>query len=158
MRLIIGCMKPTASAFGTTAGEMIAVAPTRDGRWISASGWGKGPVRFSPDEPYGVGPDVERSKRLEAIEQFVAAETATLRAPIVHDGLTLCPVQSIDALLDDPQVRARGTFVAVADPELDEVLLVDVVPRFSRTPGRIRHAAPRLDEHRDTILRDWLGA
>jgi crotonobetainyl-CoA:carnitine CoA-transferase CaiB-like acyl-CoA transferase len=32
----------------------------------------------------------------------------------------------------------------------------NVVPKFSRTPGSIRHAGPRLGEHTREIYADWL--
>ncbi len=30
------------------------------------------------------------------------------------------------------------------------------MPRLSETPGEIRHLGPRLGEHSDDVLRDWL--
>ena len=43
-------------------------------------------------------------------------------------------------IVADPQYRARGTLVRVPDDELGSVLMADVHPRLSATPGRIRHA------------------
>ena len=38
-----------------------------------------------------------------------------------------------------------------------EVPMTGVVPRFSATPGAIRHAGPRLGEHTDEVLAELLG-
>jgi crotonobetainyl-CoA:carnitine CoA-transferase CaiB-like acyl-CoA transferase len=38
-----------------------------------------------------------------------------------------------------------------------EVPMTGVVPRFSATPGKIRHAGPRLGEHTDEVLGELLG-
>jgi hypothetical protein len=32
-----------------------------------------------------------------------------------------------------------------------------VVPKFSRTPGAVRHTGPRIDQDRESILADWLA-
>ena len=38
-----------------------------------------------------------------------------------------------------------------------EVPMTGVVPRFTATPGTIRHAGPRLGEHTEEVLADILG-
>ena len=30
------------------------------------------------------------------------------------------------------------------------------MPRLSETPGEIRHLGPRLSEHSEEVLKDWL--
>jgi crotonobetainyl-CoA:carnitine CoA-transferase CaiB-like acyl-CoA transferase len=46
-------------------------------------------------------------------------------------------------ILEDPHYRARETIVETEDG----VVLHNVVPRLSGTPGAIRGPAPRLGEH-----------
>ena len=46
----------------------------------------------------------------------------------------------IAQILADEQYRARGTLVRVPDEETGGVLLADVQPKLSGTPGAIRHA------------------
>ena len=45
----------------------------------------------------------------------------------------------------------------VADEELGQIRMQDVVGMLSRTPGRIRRAGPRLGEHNRDILVGQLG-
>jgi crotonobetainyl-CoA:carnitine CoA-transferase CaiB-like acyl-CoA transferase len=67
-----------------------------------------------------------------------------------HD-VGFSPINDIAAVFADPQLIARDAFVSVPDSELGEVRMQNVVPRFSLTPGAVRHAGPALGEHNDAI-------
>jgi crotonobetainyl-CoA:carnitine CoA-transferase CaiB-like acyl-CoA transferase len=66
--------------------------------------------------------------------------------------VTATPIYEIDQLLDDPHVQARGVFVEVPDDEAGSVLMHNVIPRLSDTPGRLRSAAPSLGQHTHSVL------
>ncbi len=66
------------------------------------------------------------------------------------------PVYHTPRILSDPQFRARGNIVVVHDAELGAIPMPGIVPRFSRTPGQIRHAGPRLGEHNETVYGELL--
>jgi crotonobetainyl-CoA:carnitine CoA-transferase CaiB-like acyl-CoA transferase len=55
-------------------------------------------------------------------------------------------------LLDDPHVQARGVLVQAPDAEAGSVVMHNVVPRLSDTPGSLRLPAPALGEHTREIL------
>ena len=77
-------------------------------------------------------------------------ERHTLEENLAHFGaldVTVGPVLSVDQLMQDRHVRERQVLVDVPDPEVGSVTMHNVFPRLSRTPGRIRTAAPRLGEH-----------
>jgi crotonobetainyl-CoA:carnitine CoA-transferase CaiB-like acyl-CoA transferase len=63
--------------------------------------------------------------------------------------LTIGPVYDVVDALEDEHYRARETIVEM---EEDGVVLHNVVPRLSRTPGAIRRAAPDLGEHNAEIF------
>jgi crotonobetainyl-CoA:carnitine CoA-transferase CaiB-like acyl-CoA transferase len=63
-------------------------------------------------------------------------------------------VSDVPALFSDPHLEARQSLVSVEDPVLGPMRLVNVVPRFSRTPGRVRSTGPELGEHTDEVLRE----
>ncbi|MGH2375167.1 MAG: CaiB/BaiF CoA transferase family protein [bacterium] len=67
------------------------------------------------------------------------------------------PVYHTPRILSDPQFRARGNIVVVQDAELGAIPMPGIVPRFSRTPGQIRHAGPRLGEHNETVYGELLN-
>lgn len=66
--------------------------------------------------------------------------------------VTATPVYDVDQLLDDPHVQARGVFVEAPDAEMGSVLMHNVIPRLSDTPGQIRAPAPNLGEHTRAIF------
>jgi crotonobetainyl-CoA:carnitine CoA-transferase CaiB-like acyl-CoA transferase len=69
-----------------------------------------------------------------------AAALAALDGAEVPSAL----VNSVRDLFEDPQVKARENIVAVPEPVLGTVRLPGVVPRLSRTPGRVRHPGRRV--------------
>lgn len=68
------------------------------------------------------------------------------------------PLNNIADIFGDRQFHARRNMVAIDDVQTGDTIMVpNVVPRLSRTPGRIKHLGPRLGEHTEEILRDMLG-
>jgi formyl-CoA transferase len=45
----------------------------------------------------------------------------------------------------------------VPHPKLGSILMQNVIPRLSETPGRIDHAGPELGEHNEEIYLRELG-
>ena len=66
--------------------------------------------------------------------------------------VTAIPVYEIDQLIADPHVHARGVLVEAPDEEAGSVLMHNIIPRLSETPGRLRSAAPSLGQHNAEIL------
>ena len=63
------------------------------------------------------------------------------------------PILGLDAVLDDPQVKARGLLHDVAYPGMSQAVPLAATPvRLSGTPGEIRQRAPTPGEHTDEIL------
>jgi len=67
-------------------------------------------------------------------------------------GVPCSPVNSIDAVLDLPQVRHRQMVVDVPRDDLPGLRLPGVAIKLSETPGTVRTPPPRLGEHTDEIL------
>jgi crotonobetainyl-CoA:carnitine CoA-transferase CaiB-like acyl-CoA transferase len=86
----------------------------------------------------------------ELIGGFIAQRT--LEENLAHFGrheVTVGPVLNVDQLMQHPHVKEREVLVEVPDPELGTVVMHNVFPRLSRTPGRIRTVAPKIgqDQH-----------
>ena len=88
---------------------------------------------------------IETRTRSEVLAVFAEAEAAA------------APVYDVRDAFDDLHFEARGNLAPVSDPDLGEIRMQNVTPKLSRTPGSIRHAGPRLGQHTELILRDWLG-
>jgi succinyl-CoA:(S)-malate CoA-transferase subunit B len=68
------------------------------------------------------------------------------------------PLNNIADVFGDRQFHARRNMVSIDDEQTGDTIMVpNVVPRLSRTPGRIKHLGPRLGEHTEEILKDMLG-
>ena len=64
------------------------------------------------------------------------------------------PVNSLDDLLNDPQLEATGFWKMVEHPSEGALRMPDIPPRFSKTPPEIRRLQPRLGEHSVEVLRE----
>lgn len=88
-----------------------------------------------------------------AVADFIAARSLADNMAIFEKAeVTANPVYEIDQLLDDPHVQERGVIVEAPDEEAGSVLMHNVIPRLSETPGRLRFAAPTLGQHTHEIL------
>jgi formyl-CoA transferase len=66
-------------------------------------------------------------------------------------------VNSIADVFADPQVAARENLVPVPDGNGEEVRMVGVLPKLSRTPGRIRHGGRSLGADNEEVYGELLG-
>ncbi len=73
---------------------------------------------------------------------------ATLQAADIPAG----PVQSYDAVLADPQVRAREMVAEIGHPGAGRMAVLGIPVKLSATPGDLRRPAPRLGEHNGEVL------
>jgi crotonobetainyl-CoA:carnitine CoA-transferase CaiB-like acyl-CoA transferase len=62
------------------------------------------------------------------------------------------PVQDFAAIVDDPQVAHNELLTTVKHPNGDDLRVVGVPMRFSRTPGAIRSGPPAVGQHTDEVL------
>ena len=75
------------------------------------------------------------------------------------DGIDVpcAKVQRIDEVLADPQIQARGMVVEQQHPRYGTLRTYGVVPKFSRTPARVRGPAPDMGQHNDAVYGGQLG-
>ncbi|MBK5268407.1 MAG: CoA transferase [Acidimicrobiia bacterium] len=66
------------------------------------------------------------------------------------------PVNTMAEVTVDPQLFARDSLIRRAYADIGEVLMPGVVPKFSATPGHVRHAGPAIGEHTREILAELL--
>lgn len=67
------------------------------------------------------------------------------------------PINSIADIFEDPQFRARDQLVTVQDPEVGEITIPGVVPKLSKTPGRIKTLGQGLGASNGDIYGKLLG-
>ncbi len=83
--------------------------------------------------------------------------TAQWIADLERVGVPCGPINSIDAVFADPQVRARCMQIELAHPLAGSVPMVANPLRLSATPVSYRSAPPTLGAHTRAVLEEKLG-
>ena len=101
--------------------------------------------------------NTDRVRNIDACDtivgEFIAGRTLAENMAIFEAAeVTANPVYEIDQLLADPHVQARGVLVEAPDDEAGSVLMHNIIPRLSETPGRMRNAAPALGLDSRSVL------
>jgi formyl-CoA transferase len=104
-----------------------------------------------------LGTDRGRVRRAAELDEAIAAWTRTRTADGVvaalrDFGIPVSRINSIADIVADPQFQAREMVVEVEDPRLERPLLVPgIVPKLSRTPGRVPALAPPLGADTEAV-------
>ncbi len=83
--------------------------------------------------------------------------TPEVMEQLIPAGGVVGPVYDAAKIAEDPHYLAREDIIEVDDPQLGHTKMVGVVPKFSATPGAVKHAGPTLGEHNRHIYGSWLG-
>ena len=144
---------------------------TRDGKWVAIAGSAQSifeRICRALERPELIADPRFRDNRIRmenaaeldaelqsAIERFDL--DALIRRFEQHEA-AVAPVNNVAQIFNDPHYAARQNITAVPDEELGGPLrMQNVVGNFSRTPGAIRRAGPRLGEHNREVLVEELG-
>jgi len=179
---LFGLTGPLALAYdrlglvtGRHGGRLPYVAPrnsyrTSDERWVALSGTSQSVAdrifaaierpelvsdpRFATNEAR-----LDNIEELDAIlAEWIGEHTLqeVMAAFEAHEAAA-SPIYDVQQIFADMQFRARGTMVRVEDEDLGDVILPDVQPRLSETPGRHRHAGLPLGAANREVLAGELG-
>ena len=72
-------------------------------------------------------------------------------------GLPCGPVNTVDRVFEDPQVRHRGMTIAMPHPAGADAPLIGSPLKLSETPVSYRRPPPTLGQHTDEVLEQLLG-
>jgi len=140
-----------------------------DGRWLAVAirddpDWG----RFSPL----LGPEIASDPRFagaagrldhpDELDRAVSAWASTLpatdaEAKLLLLGVPAAVVLTMGEVVATRHLAERDFFVDVEQPDVGRQRMAGLVPRFSRTPLRMRMPSARHGEHSRQVLRDLLG-
>jgi crotonobetainyl-CoA:carnitine CoA-transferase CaiB-like acyl-CoA transferase len=101
----------------------------------------------------------ERGKNAEALGQILYDEfhkwpTQEILARMVAEDVPCGPVNSLEAVLDDPQVRHNEAIIELEHPVAGRMRQAKPAARFDRTPAQVRSAPPLHGEHTEEVLRE----
>lgn len=76
---------------------------------------------------------------------------------LVAAAIPCGPVNNMEHLFADPQVKHRNMIAEVPHPTIGTLRLTGIPIKYSETPGTIRRHPPLLGEHTDEVLAGVLG-
>lgn len=144
--------------------------PTRDGKWIAIActtdkmfsrlAHAMGRPELAAADAYG--PQDRRLAARETVDRLVAAWTGSLTREEVLDvclagEVPAGPLNTIEDIFDDPQVDARHNLVTLDVPGIGPVVVPNVIPKLSATPGEIIAPGPALGDANEAIYGKLLG-
>jgi formyl-CoA transferase len=137
-----------------TADRPIAIAVANQKLWIN---FGKlvGKEEWLEDPRFESNPKrVEnRDALLPLIEEMFAQKTCDQWMELLVGAAIPCgPVNDMQHLFADPQVKHRGMIAEVPHPTIGTLRLGGIPIKYSETPGAIRRHPPLLGEHTDEVL------
>jgi len=75
---------------------------------------------------------------------------------LLKHGIPVGAINTIDQVVEPPQVKARDMIVESEHPMAGKVKSVGVPVKLSETPGSVREPAPLLGQHTDEVLQQYL--
>ena len=102
---------------------------------------------------------VNRAAIVPEVARLVAQRTsAEWIALLEREGVPCSPINSLDQVFADPQVKARDMVVRMDHPGAPAPISLLASPiKYSATPIEYRRAPPTMGQHSDEILRTLLG-
>ncbi|MDH4150844.1 MAG: CoA transferase [Betaproteobacteria bacterium] len=97
---------------------------------------------------------VEITAQLNAV--FMQRTTREWVDLLEQAGVPNGPINNLQQVFDEPQVKARGVRIEMEHPTAGKVPLVASPMRFSATPVEYKLPPPTLGQHTEEILRDVL--
>jgi formyl-CoA transferase len=142
-----------ANAYRCRDGRIVAGA-LLDAQWRRLAAL-LGRPELADDPGYATTPArIARREEVDALLAAWAAEhgTAEAVAALAAAGVPAAPVRSYAEAARDPVVQARGMLQPAVQPDGSVVPVTGPAAKLSRTPIRVRSAAPALGAHDDEIL------
>jgi CoA:oxalate CoA-transferase len=72
-------------------------------------------------------------------------------------GIPCGPVNRVDQVVNDPQIKARNMIIDLEHPQYGKFKVVNTPFKFSRTPSQAQGFAPDLGENTREVLQELLG-
>jgi crotonobetainyl-CoA:carnitine CoA-transferase CaiB-like acyl-CoA transferase len=95
---------------------------------------------------------------MQEIEAWFAARTYDEVEKLLEDHqVPYSRIMTMADVFTDPHYKEREMIIDVPHPTLGSLPQPGVVPKLSKTPGRVSFAGPEVGEHTEEILGDLLG-
>jgi len=96
------------------------------------------------------------------LDEIISEWTRTIDAAQLEDmmseyGIPSGKIYRAPEMLEDAHFKAREAIIKTQHPKFGELLMQNVAPKLSATPGSIRLPGPELGQHNDEIYRNVLN-
>jgi len=103
-----------------------------------------------------------RCANSDELEQIIAQwhrerTLADVLAIFEESDVVAGPIYDIAAIFEDAHYRVREAIIDVPDQDFGRLRMQNVVPKFSRTPGRIRHTGLAKGENNEEVYLGMFG-
>ena len=104
----------------------------------------------------------QRISARETVDGLVTEFTCSYKQSEVlqkcTDGDVPCgAINSVADIFEDPQFDARENLLRFTDLVAGEIVIPGVIPKLSKTPGRVKHVGPPLGDGIDAVYGGLLG-
>ncbi len=137
----------------------IMVAAGNDNLWKTFCGI-VGLEELVTDERFSTNP--KRNENYDELRPLVAEAMMKKGADewqelFVKNGVPSGPINTIDRVVDNEQVKARDMIVEVDHPVAGRTKMPGVAIKLSESPGEVVMPAPVLGQHTEEILKEYLN-
>ena len=93
--------------------------------------------------------NLERVEHADALDSMISdwcnkrARNEAI-AELSQMGCAVGPLETVDSMFDNPQVKARESVTTVSDPDLGPVRMTNIFPKFANATPTLRAAGPAL--------------
>jgi succinyl-CoA---D-citramalate CoA-transferase len=96
------------------------------------------------------------------LDDIISEWTKTIDGAELEDMMSECGIPSgkiyrAPEMLEDAHFKAREAIIKTQHPKFGELLMQNVAPKLSATPGSIRRPGPELGQHNEEIYRNVLN-
>jgi crotonobetainyl-CoA:carnitine CoA-transferase CaiB-like acyl-CoA transferase len=147
------------SHYQTRDGKWIALACTNDRMWQRLCKAMDRLDLLAVDKYATMGQRLAERERVNGIvAAFVSSmDRDALLAHCLSHEVPAGPINTIADIFEDPQFAARQNLVEVFDPREGRVVVPNVLPKLSETPGELKWLGPDMGQHNDEIYCGRLG-
>jgi crotonobetainyl-CoA:carnitine CoA-transferase CaiB-like acyl-CoA transferase len=155
---------PQQTGSGQPDSTVYGIFPAKDGNLVIAAqvddAWRRlamlvGGEALAADERFAkrVARNAHYAEAMEIVRKWTLSQPSrdACLAALEDAGVPSAPVQTIDEVVKDPQIRARGMLLEQQHPVLGKVTLPNLPFRFSGCDTTVRTPAPLLGQHNRRI-------
>lgn len=103
-----------------------------------------------------------RSQKAEYLDSVIEEWTKSLNLEsalkvLEENSIPAGPIYNVEDMVNDPHFQARDMIVELDVENLGKLKVPGIIPKLSKTPGKIRWAGPKLGEHTEEVLKEKVG-